>query len=196
MTLVAAACSLCTAVIAFILLRRLFTASRDGRARIGAATCRDDFPSRIASLIHASLDESLLAEAGAGGLAEVEVRLREQRDPYRTAAELIDWLARESSQTAYTELCGIVKGVYQLGHALRASDAAVRDCLEPLLARLRAANSGGVAIARVECIQPGAILDPTTMAPLNYGARVKQPLGVLAYDAAGKVLGKAKVLCS
>jgi hypothetical protein len=33
------------------------------------------------------------------------------------------------------------------------------------------------------------------MAPLNYGARVTQPLGVLVYDSGGKVLGKAKVLC-
>jgi hypothetical protein len=195
MTVVAAACSALSAVAAFVLLYRLKSASRDGRARLEAAATRDDFPARILQLIQISLDAGLLAEAGRGGLADVEVRSREQRDPYRTVAELIDWLARESAGTTYPEVSGIIKGVYQLGSALRAPDGAVSHCLEPLIARVKAANVGGSPVARVECVRQGAMLDPGTMAPLNYGARVIQPLGVLVYDSDGKVLGKAKVLC-
>jgi hypothetical protein len=33
------------------------------------------------------------------------------------------------------------------------------------------------------------------MAPVSYGARVTQPLGVIVYDGGGRVLSKAKVLC-
>jgi hypothetical protein len=33
------------------------------------------------------------------------------------------------------------------------------------------------------------------MAPVSYGGRVSQPLGVVVYDGGGKELGKAKVLC-
>jgi hypothetical protein len=146
-------------------------------------------------LLQVSIDASLLADAGPGGLADIEVRAREPRDPYRSVTELIDWLAHESASTGYAEISGLIKGVYQLGHALRAPEAELADCLAPLLARLRAANVGGSPVARVECIRRGAMLDPGTMAPLNYGARVSQPLGVLVYDAGGKVLGKAKVLC-
>ena len=195
MTVVAAGCSALTAIVAFVLLYRLQFASRDGSARLGAAATRDDFPIRVRRMIRISLDAGLLSEAGPGGLADVEVRSREQRDPYRTVAELIDWLARQAAGTTYPEISGIIKGVYQLGNALRAPDGAVRDCLEPLIARVKAANVGGSPVARVECVRQGAMLDPGTMAPLNYGARVTQPLGVLVYDSDGKVLGKAKVLC-
>jgi hypothetical protein len=195
MTVLAAASSLLTAVVACVLLRRLAAAARDGRARLAATTAPDDFPRRVLRLVRASVDTGLIAEAGPGGLNDVPVPSREMRDPYRTAGELIGWLARESGASGYAEVCGLVKGVYQLGHALRAPEAEVGECLQPLIARLKAAHVGDSAVARVECVRPGAMLDPGTMAPLNYGARVVQPLGVLVYDTGGRVLGKAKVLC-
>jgi hypothetical protein len=194
MTLVAA-CSLLTGVAAYVLLARLRAAVRDSRERLKAAPARDDFPRRVLRLVRASVDAGLLAGAGPGGLADVAVRSREPRDPYRNAAELVDWLAKESGGTGYAEVCGVVKGVYQLGNALRAPEAEVRHCLEPLANRLRACDVGGCQVARVEYVQQGSLLDPGTMAPLNYGSRVTQPLGVLVYDGCGKVLGKAKVLC-
>jgi hypothetical protein len=195
MTGIAAASGVLTAAAALVLLLRLLSASRDGRARLGAATATDDFPDRVLRLVRISIDSSLLTEAGPGGLADVAVRSRESQDPYRTVADLTDWLARQSSATGYPEVCGLVKGVYQLANTLRAPQAEVRHCLEPLIARVRATKVGGIPVARVECITPGTMLDPGTMAPLNYGARVSQPLGVLVYDAGGKVIGKAKVLC-
>jgi hypothetical protein len=195
MTGIVAASTVLSAAAALVLLLRLLNASRDGRARLGAAAGTDDFPRRVLHLVGVSIDSSLLPEAGAGGLADVAVRSRESQDPYRTVADLIDWLSRQSAATGYPEVCGLIKGVYQLANTLRAPQAEVRLCLEPLIARLRAAKVGGIPVARVECITPGTMLDPGTMAPLNYGARVSQPLGVLVYDAAGKVLGKAKVLC-
>jgi hypothetical protein len=195
MTLIAAATWLLMAGTALVLLRRLWTASGDGRTRLKNAASVDDFPQRALHLVQQSLDASVLADAGQGGLTEVALRSREPQDPYRTAADLLDWLGREASGTTYAEVCGLIKGVYQLGQSLRAPEGKVRHCLEPLLGRLTKANVGGSPVARVECILPGAMLDPGTMAPLNYGARVTQPLGVLVYDAAGKVLGKAKVLC-
>jgi hypothetical protein len=195
MIFLAASCSVLSGVVAFVLLRRLWIAARDGRDRLKPAATPDDFPDRVVRLLRNGLDASLLPGAGPGGLADVEVRAREPRDPYRTVAELVDWLARESPAKTYAEVNGIIKGVYQLGHSLRSPEDEVRHSLEPLIARVKACNVGGSPIARVEWVRPGTILDPGTMAPLNYGARVTQPLGVLVYDSAGKVLGKAKVLC-
>jgi hypothetical protein len=195
MSVVAAACSFLIATTACLLFLRLRSARLDGMARLRSAAASDDFPNRILQLIQVSIDTGLLANAGTGGLADIEVRSREQSDPYRTAATLIDWLANESNASDYSRVCGVIKGVYQLGYALRAPDDAVRDCLEPLIARVKSTKVGGSRVARVDCIRQGAMLDPGTMAPLNYGARVTQPLGVLVYDEAGKVLGKAKVLC-
>lgn len=195
MVFLAATSSVLSGVVAFVLLRRLWLAGRDGRVRLQAAAGPDDFPERVLRLLRTGIDSGLLAGAGPGGLGDVEVRAREPRDPYRNVAELVDWLAREASGKTYAEVSGIIKGVYQLGHSLRSPEAEVGHTLEPLLARVKASSVGGSPIARVECVRPGAMLDPGTMAPLNYGARVTQPLGVLVYDNAGKVLGKAKVLC-
>jgi hypothetical protein len=194
-TLLAMIYSILTTAVAAVLLRRLWAANRDGKARLRKAVARDDLPRRVVRLVRASVDAGLLPEAGPGGLADVEVRAREARDPYRTAGELIDYLARESAVSGYAEVNAVIKAVYQLGHALGAREGDVVRCLEPLLARLKACKVGGSAVARVECIRQGALLDARTMAPLSYGARVSQPLGVVVYDGGGKVLGKAKVLC-
>lgn len=195
MTVVAAACSVLTAVAAGMLLLRLGSARRDGRVRLKAAAARDDFPLRVFRLVRLGIDAGLLGEAGPGGLAEVEIRSRESRDPYRMAAALIDWLAHESAATGYAEVNALIKSVYQLGSALRAPESSVSLCLEPLIVRMKTCHVGGTPIARVERIATDAMLDPRTMAPLNYGTRVKLPLGVVVYDAGDKVLGKAKVLC-
>jgi hypothetical protein len=195
MTALAAACSLSMAMVACTLLVRLNAAFRQGRSQLRVASSPDDLPQRILHLLRSSLDACLLTEASSTGLADVAVRTREPSDPYRTVAELIEWLSRESASTAYPEICGLIKGVYQLGHSLRAGEPEIHSCLELLRTRLLATAVGGSRVARVEWIRPGTILDPGTMAPLNYGARVIQPLGALVYDADGRVLGKAKVLC-
>jgi hypothetical protein len=195
MTALAAVCSALTAAASVALLRRLWAAARDGQERLRAARAPDDLPSRLLRLVRAGLDAGLLADAGPGGLADVAVRLREPHDPYRNAGELLDWLAGRSGAADYDGVCGLIKGVYQLGHALRSPDPAVRGCLETLLARVRVCRLGETPVGRVECVTAGAMLDPRTMVSLNYGARVAQPLGVVVYDAGGRVLGKAKVLC-
>jgi hypothetical protein len=195
MVILAAVSSVLSGVVAFVLLRRLGSAAREARARLQSAKAPDDLPERVLRLLRTGIDSGLLAGAGPGGLSEVEVRAREPHDPYRNVAGLVDWLAKEASGKGYAEVSGIIKGVYQLGHTLRSPEEEIRRGLEPLLARVKATSVGGSPIGRVECIRPGAILDPGAMAPLNYGARVTQPLGVLVYDVSGKVLGKAKVLC-
>jgi hypothetical protein len=196
MIVLAAVCSVLTVALAVVLLKRLWAARLDGWSRLRSAAAKDDLPRRVRRLVGRSMDTGLLAEAGAGGLAEVEVRSREVRDPYRTLGELLDWLAKESSATGYTEVNAVIKAVYQLGHALGAREPDVQHCLEPLLLRLKACKVGDSAIARVEYVRSGVLLDSKTMAALSYGARVTQPLGVIVFDAAGKVLGKAKVLCT
>ncbi len=195
MSAVAAACSALAAAAAFVLLRRLSAAGKGARARLASATSPDDFPRAVQRLLDASLDHGLLAEAAAAGLADVPVTSREAKDPYRNAAELVDWLARQAGQTSYAEVCGLIKGVYQLGQTLRCPERPVDECLGPLLGRLRACSVGGSPVGRVEFVRQGAMLNPDTMAAMNYGSRVSQPLGVLIYDPSGKVLGKAKVLC-
>jgi len=194
-TLLAAVYAILATAAAVVLLRRLWAASRDGKSRLRKAVAPDDLPRRLVRLVRASVDAGLLTEAGPGGLADVEVRAREARDPYRTAGELIDYLARVSAASGYAEVNGVIKAVYQLGNTLRAREGDVERCLEPLLARLKACKVGTSAVARVEYVRPGALLDARTMAPVSYGARVTQPLGVIVYDGGGRVLSKAKVLC-
>jgi hypothetical protein len=195
MIVLGAACALLTSVLALVLLKRLWAARLDGWSRLRGAVAADDLPRRMRRLIAVSLDAGLLADAGPAGFADVEVRSREVRDPYRTTAELIDWLAGQSAVTGYAEVSGVIKAIYQLGDTLGAAESDVQRCLEPLLARLKACKVGDSAVARVECVRSGTHVDSRTMATLNYGARVSQPLGVIVYDSSGKVLGKAKVLC-
>jgi hypothetical protein len=195
MTVLAACCSLLGSATAIALLLRLQSVARSSKSTLASSSSPDDFPERVWRLVSASVDAGLLVHSGPGGLADVAVRAREPQDSYRSVAELIDWLGRTAGASSFADVSSLIKGVYQLGHVLRASEEAVRACLEPLLSRIQGATVGGTAVARVECVRPGALLDPGTMAPVNYGARVTQPLGILAYDAAGKLLGKAKVLC-
>jgi hypothetical protein len=195
MTYLAAACAVLISVIALVLLKRLWWAHIDGWLRLRKASAPDDLPRRLRRLVRLSIDAGLLADAGPRGLAALDVPSRETSDPYRTAGELINWLARESGGTGYTEVSGVIKAVYQLGHTLGARDRDVQRCLLPLLDRLKACQVGSSPIARVECVRSGAHLDTRTMASLRFGPRVSLPLGVIVYDDNGKVLGKAKVLC-
>jgi hypothetical protein len=52
----------------------------------------------------------------------------------------------------------------------------------------------GTPVARVETIERGALVDRATMRPLGTGGTVRQPLGVIAYDADDRVVAKAKVV--
>src|SRR4051794_22689084 len=109
MSFIAAACSVLTAAAAVVLLRRGRGAVRDGRDRLRAAAAPDDLPARLLRLVQRSLDAGLLAAAGPGGLADVAVRAREQRDPYQNAAQLLDWLARAAAARDHADVSGLVK---------------------------------------------------------------------------------------
>jgi hypothetical protein len=54
----------------------------------------------------------------------------------------------------------------------------------------------GSAVARVEVIRAGDVVDSTSIWTLNPGTKVLQPFGVVLYDGSRKVLNKAKVLCA
>ena len=45
-------------------------------------------------------------------------------------------------------------------------------------------------------IRPGDLVDRATTWPLNNGARIRHPLGVVVRDAEGRVISKAKAICA
>ncbi len=45
-------------------------------------------------------------------------------------------------------------------------------------------------------VHPGELIETSRMMPLGFGSRVQYPLGVIVQDATGRVLSKARVLCT
>lgn len=73
--------------------------------------------------------------------------------------------------------------------------SAVDALIAPQVKSLERGTITGQRVARVATVAPGDLVDHRTMRPLNMGSRVKQPLGVVLFDADQKVLSRAKVWC-
>jgi hypothetical protein len=120
-------------------------------------------------------------EAGVRGL---DVLHREAHDPYRTVGDLLDQLPEIDEPNRR------LKALYQLHGALDFDAGTLRPDIDAIVGT----EVLGEKIARVETIEPGTLVDRSTMRPLGPGSSVRQPLGVIAYDADDRVLAKAKVV--
>ena len=186
-----AALLLAFAAISALLLIRLYAASR----RLRAVLHQLGVPSATARALTDHLDLILLSRGDHRGLLHHEIPAREPHDPYRTVDELLRCL---ETQAEHQELAGrekLIKGLYQLQDALDLPDALLRDCLKPLLQALETASFMGRPVGRVELINPGDPVNADTMWPLSRGTRVRQPLGLIVWDADGRLISKAKVFC-
>lgn len=187
--------SLSIAVVSALLLVRLYSTTwRIGRPTT-AQRCADPFGAMLAKLLDRAIDTSLLTRAASKGLADLALRYREHQDPYENLAELVNHILQTATANRFTELVQLVKALYQLQYTLDLPLADLDDCLAVLLERLQDDVFMGKPIGRVEKVSPG-LLDQSTMMPLTHGTHVRQPLGTIVFARDGKVLSKAKVLCS
>jgi hypothetical protein len=155
-----------------------------------------DLAGAVSGHVRAHIDDTLLPVAGYGGLAALRVEPREHHDPYRSVADLLAWIGQSSSPGSLEHHAARIKAVHQLHHSLDLPDAALDSLLEPLLIDLRAVRFMDRPVARIDRIRPGDLVDRATTWPLNNGARIRHPLGVVVRDAEGRVISKAKAICA
>jgi hypothetical protein len=190
---VAAAVVICVASLE--LVRRLIHASRQIELPCESGSSQDLVVLNAKQMMQCWIDESLLENAGAEGLASVEIRYREIRDLYRTVPELFQRIALISRSADYGDLVDLAKMIYQLQDALQSPTERTIPALTVLSERMKASKSPR-PIGKVVFVRPGELLDTDRMMYLNSGTHVRQPLGVIVFDADGKVMSKAKVLCA
>ena len=146
--------------------------------------------------VRRSLDEGLLSPASGGGLSDLAVSSLEQGDPYGTVQELIAALPELARDRTLSGRESFVKALYQLQDTLDLSDEGMAAVLEPISRDMRGLALGERRVGSVELVPRGARVDTAHMWPINQGSKVRQPLGVVVRDEAGKVLGLAKVACA
>jgi hypothetical protein len=153
------------------------------------------FLATLAQCLTRAIDETLLPSRGPQGFRDLQVRYCDHQDCYHTVAELLAELGRLARSGPPLPVDALVKGAYQLSYTLDLPLPHVEPCLDELIEALKAASTAR-RVARVRLIRPGDLVDETMQpASYNYGMRVLYPLGVVAYDANGAVLMRARVLC-
>lgn len=163
--------------------KKKVTTAGDGPAPLGKALNR---------FIAHAIDKGLLAGAAANGLADVSLRFKEAHDSFRNTEELTLLLFTSIRSGKQADGVETVKNLYQLQYSLGMPTSDLEECLRLAVGQIVAARPGTQARA----VQQGQSVDAKTMFPLNSGSRVRQPLGVVLVDESGKVVSKAKVLCS
>jgi hypothetical protein len=187
--------SLATGAAGICLLWRLWSANKAVR-QVFAHAIADPLAQALCHALEATIDGDLLAAAGPAHLAEVEVRFREHRTPYRTVLELVSQMEPLVRATTYADLIRLIEMLYQLQMTLTPPPAEMEAALNLLTDRLTQATTSNGPVGRVEVLTPGALLDPSRMLYVTAGTHVQQPLGVVVYDKGGRVISKARVLCS
>jgi len=182
---------------AWQLRRRLCRAAAAARSRSGDTAGGSPLAAALARILDEHADQSIAAPAAGDDLTARPVLSREPHDPYTTAAELVRFIQQQELRAAdrLEQHERLLKAIYQLQDTLTLPEAALESCLEPAIARLRAARLGEAAVGAVERVRPGELVDRARMWPLSHGTRVRQPLGVVVRDTAGTILSRAKVLC-
>jgi hypothetical protein len=150
----------------------------------------------LSAMVAEAIDERLLPDGRRGGLADVALPFREAHDEPCDPALLLAQVERAWRDPAAADAEALVKHLYQLQALLQLPGNALEQLLTPVLRHLTATTTMGRPIAHAATIARGALVDTTTMQPLNMGSRVAQPLGVVLYDAEGRVLRRAKVWCA
>ena len=156
---------------------------------------KDPLAGEIARWIGRGIDATLVLDTGSKGLAEVEVQFREVQDPYRNLADLLRLLEKSLAATRFAEVNQVIKSIFQFEATLGVPFSDLAKSLSLLETRLKLDSSLARPVARIEVVAPGTMLDPKKMMPVTSGTTVKQPLGIVALDGDGKVLGKARVIC-
>jgi hypothetical protein len=187
--------SLLLATVAGVLYRRVNGACRDGVRVLLDGRPATPYLDALARCLRRCLDDSLLTSVSVGGLQQMELRYREHHDPYQTVTELLADISNKARSEGNVPFDALFKATYQLSYTLSIPLEQLRPCLNALIKAMQRAPSGQ-SIARVQMIDTGEPVNTKTMVPLNYGPRVVYPLGVITLDSEGKVLSRARVICS
>jgi hypothetical protein len=187
--------SLATGAAGLCLVWRLRSANEAVR-RLFSNAAADPLTQAVCRALDVAVDSDLLATAGPAHLAEVEVRFREHCTPYRTVLELVGQMEPLIRATSYTDLHKLIEMLYQLQMTFALPPAKIEAALNLLMDRLTQATTSSGQVGRIEMVAPGTLLDPSRMLYVTAGTHVQQPLGVIVYDKGGKVISKARVLCS
>jgi hypothetical protein len=185
-------CSLGMAGAAIILLYRLRRLKKAVVAAFQGSAAPDGLRHKLAELIQRTIDATLLAGTGKAGLADIDVPCREFNDPYRNLDELLGQLRKTINSPLSADVNQQIKYVFQIQSSLGIQFSGIHGVLRILESRLRA---GAGSAAAIEIVAPGMLLDAKKMLAINNGTHVKQPLGVVVLDAAGRILSKARVVC-
>jgi hypothetical protein len=183
-----------TATASLSLLGRLRRARGRLRELLAAPDIRP-LTLHLLAVLEQWLDTGLLADAGREGFTDLALSFREPHDVCENVGDLLRSIAPLAASESSTELLVLVKYLYQLQHTLGIRALDFDEAIAELASRIRTMRHLGSPVVRVEVIRESATVDTRCMWPLNYGTRVRQPLGVVLYGASGEVLNKAKVLC-
>jgi len=150
----------------------------------------------LASRLQEHLDDTLFIEIDGTGFLAMPVRCREQHDNYRSVGELLTDVVELSQKKQLSATENLIKALYQLQNTTKLPEHVFQACLQPVLNELQHLDFMGKKVGRIEQIRRGELIDSKMMWPLNHGLRVRQPLGVVIHDLKGKIISKAKVLCT
>jgi hypothetical protein len=142
-----------------------------------------------------ALDEDIFPVIDSKGLKGIELKYRDKTDAYHNLDDLLQWLVRFPKPEKLNQSDELIKALYQLQYTLSLSTNSMNTIINTVSSDLQDMKVLSDTIAKVKIVNIGEIVDRKTMIPLTYGSRVQQPLGVICFNAQGKVLSKAKVLC-
>lgn len=149
----------------------------------------------LKNLILNSLDENIFPIINSDGLKGIDLKYQDKTDSYHNLDDLIKWLARFKKLETINQSDELIKALYQLQYTLLLSTSSINRAINVIMLDLQDMKVLTDTISTIKIINAGELVDRNTMIPLTYGSRVQQPLGVICFNANGKVINKAKVLC-
>jgi len=192
---------------ALVYVGRLAAAKRKAR-RLLLQAPRHPFLTALYRCLARAIGDNLLVNGGALGLGALKLRYREHQDRYHTLEQLLQEVCQLTrgpsplSPLPVGEGKGVrvpfealVKATYQLSYTLDIPLDRLNPCLDLLIDAMKQ-QSLPRPMGKAQKIAPGDVVDSRTMLPLNFGPRVAYPLGLTICDQEGKVLSRARVICT
>ncbi len=179
---------------ALVYVGRLALAKRMAR-RLLLQEPRHPFLTSLARCLARAIDDNLLVSGGALGLSVLKLRYREHQDRYHTVEGLLQEVCQLARGGGSVPFEALIKATYQLSYTFDIPLGRLDPCLDLLIGAMKHPSLPR-PIAHAQKIAPGEQVDARTMLPLNFGPRVAYPLGMTLYDEDGRVLSRARVICS
>jgi hypothetical protein len=184
------------AILSLILWQRMRSESHRLKTYLSQEPHHSQFLPILISKLQQHWDDILFSEVGSTGFLAMQIRCREQHDNYHTVEELLTYVVELSQKEPLSAKENLIKALYQLQNTTKLPEHFFQACLQPVHNELQYLDFMGKKVGRITQIRCGDLIDPKMMWPINHGLRVRQPLGVVIYNLEGKIISKAKVLCT